>query len=318
MTDVAVIGCGLTGGAVASSLASQGLTVACYDLNPDRAKQVSRQSLQIRELDSIEDIRARIAVLASPDATHVSYTAQLIEKRISVVSLARSVTVGEDLYEFEKLSHQRDAGIVMAGFAPGLSCLLARLAVSKLEEFKSIVVSRAGTAGPACAREHHAALKGLALNWYDGRWESTQSGTGRLLHWFPEPLGGRDCYRGSMIDPWLLHRAFPEVNRISARIAANRRDRFTSALPMLRPPHRDGGPGAIRVEVNGMVGGAVEEVVYGVAGSPSWITAQLVTAVAIRMLGQEHPLGLSGLAQWAIWRELLSDVMDAGISVEKY
>ena len=54
-----------------------------------------------------------------------------------------------------------------------------------------------------------------------------------------------------MPDPWLLHRSFPDVRRISARRSATRRDRFTARLPMLSPPHREGGVGALRVEVRG-------------------------------------------------------------------
>ena len=38
---------------------------------------------------------------------------------------------------------------------------------------------------------------------------------------------------------------------ISARRSARRRDRFTARLPMLSPPHQEGGIGALRVEVRG-------------------------------------------------------------------
>ena len=38
---------------------------------------------------------------------------------------------------------------------------------------------------------------------------------------------------------------------MSTRVSANRRDRFTAWLPMLSPPHREGGIGAVRVEVRG-------------------------------------------------------------------
>jgi hypothetical protein len=49
----------------------------------------------------------------------------------------------------------------------------------------------------------------------------------------------------------LLHRSFPQVERITARVSATRRDWFTARLPMLSPPHREGGIGALRVEARG-------------------------------------------------------------------
>ena len=108
-----------------------------------------------------------------------------------------------------------------------------------------------GTAGPACAREHHRSLRGWAIGWQDDRWIERPAGSGRELCWFPEPVGARDCYRAEMPDPWLLHRSFEGVDRISARMSATRRDRFTARLPMLSPPHREGGIGALRVEARG-------------------------------------------------------------------
>ena len=39
--------------------------------------------------------------------------------------------------------------------------------------------------------------------------------------------------------------------RVTARVAASRRDRLTARLPMLRPPHPEGLIGAVRVEVRG-------------------------------------------------------------------
>ena len=45
--------------------------------------------------------------------------------------------------------------------------------------------------------------------------------------------------------------AFPTVERISARRSATRRDRLTARLPMLSPPHLEGGIGAVRVEARG-------------------------------------------------------------------
>lgn len=124
-----------------------------------------------------------------------------------------------------------------------------------------------GTAGPACAREHHRTLSGWAVGWHDGDWiERAPAGSGRELCWFPEPVGARDCYRGEMADPLLLHRAFPDVARISGRVSATRRDRFTARLPMLSPPHREGGVGALRVEARGAADdGGRATLIHGIA-----------------------------------------------------
>ena len=89
------------------------------------------------------------------------------------------------------------------------------------------------------------------MAWQDGDWVDYLGGSGRELYWFPEPVGALDCYRADIADPLLLHAAFPDVTRISARRSARRRDRFTARLPMLSPPHEEGGVGAVRVELRG-------------------------------------------------------------------
>ena len=63
-----------------------------------------------------------------------------------------------------------------------------------------------------------------------------------------------------------LRDVFPDAVRISARVSANRRDRLTAWLPMLSPPHREGGVGAVRVEVRGDgVDGGRRTLIAGVA-----------------------------------------------------
>ena len=141
--------------------------------------------------------------------------------------------------------------VVGAAVSPGLSGLLARHLAARLPLCDELHIAVHGTAGPACAREHHKALAGWALGWHDGQWIERAAGSGRELCWFPEPVGARDCYRGDLADPALLHRSFPAVERISARRSATRRDRLTARLPMLSPPHLEGGIGAVRVEARG-------------------------------------------------------------------
>ena len=126
--------------------------------------------------------------------------------------------------------------------SPGLSGLIARHLASQLACCDEIHVAVHGTAGPACARQHHRALDGFAPGWHDGEWIERRAGSGRELCWFPEPVGARDCYRAELSDPLLLHRAFPDAARISARVSA------TVGIAVFEPSisphttHEDDGP----------------------------------------------------------------------------
>lgn len=166
--------------------------------------------------------------------------------------------------------------VVGAATAPGLAGLLTRHLAAGLDGVDEIHVAVHGTAGPACAREHHTSLRRPALGWHDGRWVEHLGGSGRELCWFPEPIGPRDCYRAAHSAPVVLQRAFPEVARVSMRRSATRRDRLTARLPMLRQPPQEGGAGALRVEVRGdasdgsgraCVVGGVAELVGTAAGA---------------------------------------------------
>ena len=89
----------------------------------------------------------------------------------------------------------------------------------------------------------------------------------------------RDCYRGALPDPFLLHRIFPAASRISARVSGTRRDRLTARLPMLTPPHAAGDLGAVRVEVRGAAAdGARVTVIAGASGPTGDLAAAVTTA----------------------------------------
>ena len=124
-----------------------------------------------------------------------------------------------DLLELDDAARAAGVSLVVgAAVSPGLSGLFARhLAAASMSVCDELHVTVHGTAGPACAREHHRSLRGWAIGWHDGRWIERPAGSGRELCWFPEPVGARDSYRAEMPDPWLLHRSFPVVARISAR-----------------------------------------------------------------------------------------------------
>ena len=82
------------------------------------------------------------------------------------------------LLGLDGLARRADRTVVVgAGFAPGLSCLLALHASTLFQRVDEVHVAKAGTGGPACARQHHWALAQPALDWRDGAWVRA---TGRL------------------------------------------------------------------------------------------------------------------------------------------
>ena len=207
-----------------------------------------------------------VVVLAHP-GPHRAAAVALLDRGLHVVSVGDQVSDVAELIDEGDRADNNDATLVVgAGMAPGLTGLIARHLAKSFESIDEIHVAIHGTAGPACARQHHRALAHEAVAFDDGAFTTFRAGTGRELAWFPEPVGSYDCYRAELPTPIVMHHTFPHVSRITARMSANRRDRFTSRLPMLTPPHREGGVGAVRVELRGAdASGARLTVVGGVA-----------------------------------------------------
>ena len=266
MLSVAVVGDGVVGGRLRRNLAG---------------------SLDVVPRDLIADI----VVLTSP-GPHAPVAAELLSRGTHVLSAAGAPTDVRALLDLDATARQRGATLVVGcSVSPGLSGLLAAQLVARMSTCDELHVAVHGTAGPACAREHHRALAGWAIGWHDGQWIERAAGSGRELCWFPEPVGARDCYRADLADPMLLHRSFPTVARISARRSATRRDRLTARLPMLSPPHIEGGIGAVRVEARGRDGaGARVTDVIGVAELIGTATAATAAAMATYVAtGQARP-----------------------------
>lgn len=318
---VSVVGVGATGSeAVAELLAEPSLSVVVHDLRPEaQMAMLHKVELRDRGRVSVGDRignGAQVTVLATPTGTHGSLAAECIAGGSSVVSLSDGITDVRDLFALHSDAERAGVSVVVgAGFAPGLTCLLARHAGDALDEVHEIAVAKAGTGGPACARQHHRAMKETAWDWLDGSWFERKGGSGRDLVWFPPPIGARDSYKAALPSPLLLQRYFGDAQRIVARVTATRRDRLTSRLPMLRPPHADGGPGAVRVEVRGIVDGRFETVVYAVSARPSR-AAGVVAAVSARMvLADEEPRGVFGLAEVADPKAVLHEIAARGLGV---
>ena len=235
-----------------------------------------------------------VAVLAHSSAHHPDSIA-LLDRGISVISVGDQMAdVDAMMWESERAVRSDASLVVGAGMSPGLVGLIARHLTTQLAIADEIHVGIHGTAGPACARQHHRALAGHAVAFDDGAFTTFRAGTGRQLEWFPEPVGAYDCYRAEVPGPVLLHRTFPDAVRISARLSANRRDRLTSRLPMLTPPHQEGGVGALRVEVRGAdTAGARVTLIAGIAEMVGTATAATACAYLDAMLGGELPVGLN-------------------------
>ncbi|MDP9388495.1 MAG: hypothetical protein M3Q48_11445 [Actinomycetota bacterium] len=239
-----------------------------------------------------------VVVLATPPP-HLELATSAVERGAHVVSVGDAVPDVGRLLELDDLARRQGATVaVAAGFSPGYTCALARHAASGFDEVDEVHVARAGTGGPACARRHHQALTQEALDWRDGAWTSRRGGSGRELCWFPDPVGAQDCYRGGLPDALVLVPAFPGVRRVTARVAATRRDRLTARLPMLRQPHPEGLLGAARVEIRGRRGPATDVRVLGALDRPAVAAGMVAGVTALWAVGGRlaRP-GAGGLAE---------------------
>ena len=323
---VAVLGAGAVGARAVRQLASSTEVdeVAVADRLPERAERVAAAVAQPARVVARGDDRwwlgADVAVLACSPGQHPQFAHRLLGSGASVISVSDDVEDVEGLLALDAEARQEGMTVVAgAGFAPGLSCVLAAHAGALFDQVEEVHVAKVGTGGPACARAHHRALGAESVDWRDGSWLRRGGGSGRELCWFPEPAGAQDCYRSAAPDALLLVPAFPGVARATARVGASRRDRLTTHLPMLRRPHPEGRLGAVRVEVRGRRGEARDTAVLGAVDRPA-VAAGAVAALAAVALGQGRlaRTGAGGLAELADPVELLSELARRGVKAAAF
>lgn len=323
MSTVAVIGAGAVGQRIARQLASRP--------DVDRLVLGSRHTARLRGLAAqLLDVdvevlepgalpEADVVVLSLPSGGHAALAEKALERRAHVVSLSGAVTDVEQLLEMNKrATNARRSIVVGAGFSPGYSCLLARHGAARFDVVTEVHIARVGTGGPACQRQLHRARTGTSVDWRDGQWRRRRGGSGRELVWFPDPLGAHDCYRAALADALLLVPAFSEVERVTARVAGTRRDRLTAMLPMLRPPHPEGGPGGVRVELRGRRDGRHCTDVLGVIDHPSAAAAAVAATAASWALADELPTGAWGLGMLDDPLPWLSELAERGVRAAAY
>ncbi len=265
-----------------------------------------------------------LVLIATPAGTQAEMAQAALRTGATVVATSSEINETRDLLALNQLATAAGVALVAgAGFMPGLTCLMARTTAAEFDLVDEIHVAKVGTGGPACARQHHRALSSLAIDWRDGRWVRRPGGSGRELCWFPDPVAGRDCYRGALPDALLLVPAFEGVDRVTARLAATRRDRLTAPLPMMRRPHPEGGVGAVRVELRGWRGSERHVAVLGAQARPAEGAAIVAAATALHLLTRRFSLGdsavddsavgASGLAAICDPKDLLRDITDRGL-----
>lgn len=320
---VAVVGLGAVGTRAARQLASTDAVteVVLRSPNRDRVEEVSA-SLGSKAVANDGGVRgelpeADVVVLASPSGTQAAAAARLVARGTPVVATSDQVDEVSALLDLGPEAEARGVTVAVgATFSPGLTCVLARFASDRLDTVDEIHVSRLGTGGPACARQHHRSLGGVAVDWRDGGWQRRPAGSGRELSWFPDPIGAADCYRAELPDAMLLVPAFPGVGRVTARLGATRRDRLTSRLPMLRPPHPEGGLGAVRVEVRGRGADGIRVEIMGAMDRPGVAGGAVAALAAVEVAaGRARRTGAGGLGALVDAKPFLRELGRRGVKV---
>ena len=320
---IGVIGAGLVGTRVVERLVAAGqVQVLVSDTNPVAAKRLAQRysdtAHQVMAVSSKAMLDTNVVVLAC-SAPHAKAARRLLEAGVGVVSCSDDVEDTLSLLDLDAIARQsRQSLVVGAAASPGLSGLLVRMLMARFDAIDEAHVAVHGTAGPACAQQHHRALARQSIGWHDGDWLRRPAGSGRELCWFPDPVGPRDCYRAELTDPIVMHHGFPELTRVTVRVSA-RRDRLTARLPMLTPPHAEGGIGAVRVEVRGWYNEARHVEVIGVSDRIANIAGTIAAASARGVVAGGFASGVRVIGDTDSPNDhVLSAVVEAGIHLREF
>jgi saccharopine dehydrogenase-like NADP-dependent oxidoreductase len=299
---IGIIGSGLVGSRVAETLKN-----ARHDTHVVSAKN-------IRDL-----MNCRVVVMAH-GGPHAALVSNLVAQGINVVSVSDNLADVLAIIDIDDRAITRNASVITgAACVPGLSGLLVSHVKRAFETMDEVHTAVHGTGGPMCARQHHDSLAGVSVGWHEGEWLQRPAGSGRELCWFPDPVGARDCYRFASPEPVLLQRSEPQLNRISVRVSATRRDRLTARLPMLSPPHAEGGVGGLRVEVRGVRNGRRHVEIVGVAERLATIAGAVAAHSAIAMVNGTIPVGVYNLGQASLPNaDILDGVIQSGMKLHQF
>lgn len=288
---IGIVGHGIVGQRAANTLKALGV---------DTRIAHARNATQLFTCDAV------IVASGEPQAMMVSAFAA---QGVPVVSTSDNLSDILTIVDLHEVAVRHSAPVVVgAACSPGMSGLLVRHMSRAFTSIDEVHTAVHGTGGPMCARQHHDSLAGVSVGWHDGEWLQRPAGSGRELCWFPDPVGARDCYRFASSEPVLMQRVFPELQRISARVSATRRDRVTARMPMLRKPHAEGLEGALRVEMRGVRHGKRHVEIVGVVDKVGTVAGVVAAHTAHALTRGGVSAGVHNLGQEALPN---ADILDA-------
>ncbi len=234
----------------------------------------------------------------------------------SVVTTVDSHIHAAALTDLDGLARSKDATVVIgACFSPGLTDVLAVWGAARMDSVSEVHFARHGSGGPRCSRDRLAALAGSAHVWRGASWHTRRAGTGRALCWFPDPVGGRDAVFADTAEPLLAVTRWGDLQRCSARTVLSVRDRLTRWLPTQTGRVPTDSPGAVRVELRGVVDTQRCTLVLGAFDRPGVVCGVVISEVVGSILGGEGPRGSLGVGSVADATSMLRRLRARGIRV---
>ena len=299
---VGIVGTGVVGARVAASLTTLGL------------------ASRLTPLKSATELFNSSVVVLAHGGPHAALASTFIAEGVSVVSVSDNLSDVLSILDLQERAVAKEVVVLAgAGCSPGLSGLLVSHVSRAFESIDEAHTAVHGTGGPMCARQHHDSLAGLSIGWHDGEWLQRPAGSGRELCWFPDPVGARDCYRYASPEPVLLQRINPALARITSRVSATRRDRLTARLPMITPPHAEGGLGGVRVEVRGVRNARRHVEIVGVAERVATVAGAVAASSAHALLHHTVSPGVYNLGQSALPNaDILDNVIACGVRLHQF
>lgn len=324
-TGVAVLGAGAVGVRAAREL---------WVAEPWRPRIISRRvrpapSIVPRTLQwqtvgnyesAIEDLDDTVGhVVIATGESQAALARRAVSAGLNVITTTDDPTETERLLDLDHEARSRDLSVVVgAGFSPGLAGQLVALAAAMLDEISEVHIARTGIGGRACALERLRSARSTTREWRERRWVPAPSGSGRELVWFPEPIGGKDCYRVASGEAQLLVPAFPSLRTVTVKVAMSRKDRLMLPLPVIFATGSDDSVGALRVEVRGTMGARVETVVMAVLDQPALVSAAVITEVLASLRDGRAPKGAGGLAGWPNPEVFMANLHRRGVRAAEF